>query len=100
MVWATYIECIYSYTNVVCQCTVRFAVIFSQDLERDKWTNQKVDVSQFNFETVLGEPTLCSHSSLALMVASLSVHKYIQYLYVVQHFGLFAPPKVKQLCLM
>lgn len=26
-----------------------------QDLQKDKWTNQKVDVSQFNFEAVLGK---------------------------------------------
>ena len=25
-----------------------------QDLERDRWTNQEVDISQFSFESVLG----------------------------------------------
>ena len=25
-----------------------------QDLERDKWTNQEVDISQYSFEAVLG----------------------------------------------
>jgi PAS domain-containing serine/threonine kinase len=39
-----------------------------KDLERDKWTNQGVDVSQFNFEAVLGYPNRLNEEEQALKV--------------------------------